>query len=82
MSHLHVLNGNRHASRILEAMKPELLTTSTAARILAIAPDTVRLWERKGKLHAIRTASGVRLFDRSEIEMLAEQRGTPVGSAA
>ena len=51
-----------------------LVLTSQAARILAVASETVRTWERVGKLHAVRTAGGVRLFDRADVERLARER--------
>ena len=51
-----------------------LITTSQAARILGVAEVTVRGWERAGRLQAIRTGHGVRLFDVEEIERLAIER--------
>lgn len=52
------------------------MLSTEAAQHLGVSADTVRLWERNGVLHAIRTAGGVRLFERSEIERLAEERRT------
>mgnify|MGYP002633057286 CR=1 FL=1 len=49
------------------------ILTSTAAQILRISEGTVRLWERTGRLHAVKTSGGVRLFDRAEVTALAEQ---------
>jgi len=43
------------------------LTTSDAARILEISADTVRANERRGKLHALKTAKGQRLFRREDV---------------
>jgi excisionase family DNA binding protein len=51
-------------------------TTLDVAKILQVSPDTVRQWERRGKLAATRTAGGMRLFRRDDIEMLASQRRT------
>jgi DNA-binding transcriptional MerR regulator len=48
--------------------------TSEAARILDVTPAGVRAMERRGCLTAVRTASGVRLFDRGAVEQLARQR--------
>jgi DNA-binding transcriptional MerR regulator len=48
--------------------------TSEAVRILDVAPDTVRLYERRGRLRALKTARGVRLFDRRDVERLARER--------
>jgi len=54
----------------------DLVFTSEAARILEVSPETVRLWERAGKLAALRVSGGVRLFERSEIEKVARERTT------
>ena len=51
-----------------------LLTTFDAAKILEVSPATVRLWHRLGKLPATRTQSGMRLFMRRDVELLAAQR--------
>jgi excisionase family DNA binding protein len=58
-----------------EAVLPPLLTSS-AARILNVTPDTVRAWERSGRLPAVKTDRGVRLFDRRDVERLARERET------
>jgi DNA-binding transcriptional MerR regulator len=51
----------------------ELLTTSDAARIAGVVPDTFRLWQRLGKVsEAFRTPTGIRLYRRHDIERLAE----------
>jgi excisionase family DNA binding protein len=52
---------------------PYLLTSDVAA-ILAVSPSRVYQLERQGRLSAIRTARGVRLFDRREVERLARER--------
>lgn len=54
----------------------DLVFTSEAARLLEVSPETVRLWERAGKLTALRVSGGVRLFERSEIEKVARERAT------
>ena len=48
--------------------------TSQAARAFGVSPETVRLWERRGVLPALKTVGGVRLFDRRDVERLAQQR--------
>jgi len=48
--------------------------TTEAARILDVSPETVRHWERIGILPALKTARGVRLFDRRDVERLARTR--------
>jgi excisionase family DNA binding protein len=52
----------------------DFLMTSDAARELGIAKETVLFWERTGKLPAIRTQNGRRLFRRSDIERLKRER--------
>ena len=52
----------------------ELLTTADVARILGVVPATVRLMERDGRLPALKTPGGQRLFTRSDVEHLAAAR--------
>ncbi len=52
----------------------ERMLTGEAARILGCSPETVRRLERLGQLTAQRTESGVRLFDRRDVEHLAQER--------
>ena len=52
----------------------EFLTTLDASRIFKKSPETVRLWEKQGKLPAIRTPGGQRLFKRDDVERLARER--------
>jgi excisionase family DNA binding protein len=54
--------------------KSELLLTNEVAQLLGVSPETIRLWERLGRLPALRTAGGMRLFDRGAVERFAEQR--------
>ena len=57
-----------------EAHPAELLTKSDAAKILGLTPAAVVLLERNGHLTALRTAGGIRLFRRRDIERLARIR--------
>jgi DNA-binding transcriptional MerR regulator len=50
------------------------LLTSEVAQILGISEASVRLWERLGRLHAVKSARGVRIFERAEVEQLARER--------
>lgn len=50
------------------------LETGDVARRLKTSDDTVRNLERKGILHADRTASGTRLFDADEVERVKRER--------
>ena len=49
----------------------DYLTTSDTAKILNRAGATVLYYERTGRLKAIRTQGGIRLFERSDVEKLA-----------
>lgn len=52
----------------------ELMTVSDAGRILGLSPDMVRRLADEGQLRLMRTVGGVRLFRRSDVERLAEER--------
>jgi DNA-binding transcriptional MerR regulator len=52
----------------------DLLLTNEVARLLDVSPQTVRLWERTGRLAATKTTKGVRLFKRGNVEDLARER--------
>ncbi len=50
------------------------LSVADAARLLGVVPATVRQMERDGRLPAQRTAGGMRLFRREDVERLVAQR--------
>jgi excisionase family DNA binding protein len=52
----------------------DLLTPSDAARVLGLSADSVRVLSDTGRLPAMRTVSGRRLFRRSDVDRLALQR--------
>jgi hypothetical protein len=51
-----------------------LVLTAEAAALLHVTPAAVRLMETRGDLPAMRTPSGVRLFDKAAVERLAQRR--------
>lgn len=51
-----------------------LLTPADAARLLGVVPATVRQMALSGRLPALRTESGMRLFRREDVERLAAER--------
>ena len=55
-------------------MSSDVLLTSEVAQLLRVSEATVRLWERSGRLQATKTAGGVRLFDRRNVELLVRER--------
>jgi excisionase family DNA binding protein len=59
----------------------DYLTVSAAANALGISSQTIRGWERRGFLRALKTENGTRIFLRSEVERMAqrlrEDRGSP-----
>ena len=50
------------------------LSANDAAEILGVTAQMVRLYERAGKLRALRTAGGIRLFFREEVDEFAAKR--------
>jgi excisionase family DNA binding protein len=52
----------------------DLLTPSDAARVLGLSADSVRVLSDSGRLPAMRTISGRRLFRRMDVDRLALQR--------
>lgn len=52
---------------MVHAAADQLLTTGDAAKLAGVDSQTIRLWEKTGKLVARRTLSGVRLFEREEV---------------
>jgi excisionase family DNA binding protein len=55
-------------------MVGEPITTGEAARILRCAEDTARRLGDEGRLTVVRTSTGLRLFDRGEVERFARER--------
>ncbi len=48
----------------------ELITISEAAEILGVSIDTLRRWDKSGKLSPVKTSdAGYRLYNRSQIEL-------------
>ena len=60
----------------------DLILSSEAARILGISVQSVRVWANAGRLRATKTAGGVRLFSRSEVEQLRASLDAERGTTA
>ena len=58
-------------------MQNELLTVFCVAQLLNRSPSTVRKYEAEGKLRALRTSAGARLFRRSDVERFIERHRAP-----
>jgi DNA-binding transcriptional MerR regulator len=58
----------------MKTKNDELLMASGAAKILNRSAECVRFYERTGKLRAIRTADGTRLFRRTDVEKFLRDR--------
>lgn len=59
---------------IIETMMKGYITIKRAAEILGVSIETLRNWDRKGKLVASRDKSnGYRFYKISELEAFAEQ---------
>jgi predicted site-specific integrase-resolvase len=50
-----------------------LVMINEAAKIIDRSPSLVRWYENEGRLSAMRTSGGVRLFKRRDVEKLAEE---------
>ena len=55
-------------------MSEVLLMATDAARILGMSAENVRALEKSGKLPAMKTTSGRRIFKASDVERLAAER--------
>jgi excisionase family DNA binding protein len=55
-------------------MQNELLTVFTVAQILNRSPSTIRKYEGEGRLKAVRTSAGARLFRRADVERFMKHR--------
>lgn len=52
----------------------ELLSIGDAARLLDVSTSAVKQWSQTGKLPTMRTAGGIRLFRREDVERVAHER--------
>jgi excisionase family DNA binding protein len=48
----------------------EHLPVGAAAALIGISADTLRRWEKAGRIQSFRTPTGHRRFKRSEVEQL------------
>ncbi len=60
----------------------QLLGVADAARLLGVVPATVRQMERDGRLPAMRTAGGVRVFRLVDVERLGIERAASAGATS
>ena len=60
----------------------DLMTPSDAARVLGLSADSVRVLSDSGRLPAMRTVSGRRLFRRADVDRLAAERAQHVANVA
>ena len=51
-----------------ECAVPELMQVREAARALGVSENTIRRWQDRGLIPAVRLPSGVRRFRRADIE--------------
>jgi len=55
-------------------MNKHILTIGDAAEILGVSDETLRLWERDGKLNPSYTEGGHRRYQRTDIEALIKNK--------
>ena len=58
----------------METVVRRFMTVADVARALKLTPDGVRWLERTGKLKAIRTEGGMRLFRAEDVHRAATER--------
>lgn len=51
-------------------MTEKLYTISEVSNILNAHPDTIRMWDKQGKIRSIRVGAGWRKFPQSEIDRI------------
>jgi DNA-binding transcriptional MerR regulator len=51
-----------------------LILSSETARLLDVSIATVHQWERTGRLFALKTSNGTRLFNRDDVLRLKAER--------
>jgi len=51
-------------------MTEKLYTISEVSNILNAHPDTIRTWDKKGKIKTVRVGNGWRRFPQSEIDRI------------
>lgn len=62
-------------------MPKQTYTTTQAARALGISPDTLRRWDRAGKIRVERDSANRRVISASEVERLRGAEGSEELSA-
>jgi excisionase family DNA binding protein len=58
-----------------ERVMEKLLTTGEAAKVANRSSEMIRAYERSGRLKAMRTQRGLRLFRASDVQKLALELG-------
>jgi predicted site-specific integrase-resolvase len=53
---------------------PHFFTTLGVARALNVSSETVRVWERRGQIRALKTESGQRIFEAEEVAAVKAAR--------
>jgi DNA-binding transcriptional MerR regulator len=58
----------------MQAESSRFYLVSEVGRALGVAATTVRDWERSGRIEAIRTQNGVRIFSSQEVDRVRKDR--------
>jgi excisionase family DNA binding protein len=68
-------NPTRRKPELMVEKKPaeQLLTVGESARLLGRSPESVREYEKRGLLSALKTQGGMRLFRREDVENFKKQ---------
>src|SRR3990167_2210691 len=55
------------------SQKRGLISISKAAKFLLVSPDTLRNWEKQGKIEVLRTSGGSRRYNLSQLKALKSE---------
>ena len=61
---------NTYADETSPDVSEPMFPIGDAARILQVSVDTVRRWEKAGKISAVRTVGGQRRFTQTELHKI------------
>src|SRR4051812_15769726 len=64
---------DRAYAMLMQAVAEDRLTLGEAARAIGVSADTLRRWERAGKLRTSRDAANRRLVSRKEVERVSKR---------
>jgi DNA-binding transcriptional MerR regulator len=58
----------------MKQVNDELMAVADAARVIGVTPAMIRIYANTGKIPFQRTAGGMRLFARGDVERFSRER--------